>query len=91
MPSRSDSVPGATACSVRSTQVATAVDGTSSRALPSGEVSATQMTLRPSTLVGQIRTSPCPHGRNTPSISRSRANVQCTGASEPIWKAMCTA
>lgn len=91
MPSRSDSVPGGTTRSVRSIQAATATDPTSRRALPSGEVSATQMTERPSTLVGQIRTSPCPHGRNTPSTSRSRANVQYTGASEPMWKVMCTA
>ena len=50
-----------------------------------------QITLRPLTLVGQIRTSPWPHGRNTPSMISSRAKVQLTGASEPTWKVMCTA
>lgn len=49
------------------------------------------MMPRSSTFVGQILTSPCPHGRNAPSTSSSRANVQCTGDSEPMWKVMCTA
>ncbi len=91
MPSCSASEPGGTTRKVRSSQAETAADGASRRASPSGEVSAIMTTLRPSTFVGQTRTSPWPHGRNTPSTSSSRANVQCTGCSEPMWKAMWTA
>lgn len=50
-----------------------------------------QRTALLSTFVGQIRTSPWPHGRNTPSTSSSRAKVQLTGVLEPVWKVTCTA
>lgn len=50
-----------------------------------------QSTALLSTFVGQIRTSPWPQGRNTPSTSSSRANVQLTGVFEPVWKVMWTA
>jgi hypothetical protein len=91
MPSWSNSVPGGTRRKVRSSQAATGEEGASSRASPSGELSAMHSTLRPATFVGQTRTSPCPHGRKTPSTISSRANVQLTGASEPMWKVTCTA
>ena len=91
IPSCSASEPGGTTRSVRSSQADTWAAGASSRASPSGELSAIRTTLRPSTFVGHTRTSPCPHGRNTPSTSSSRANVQFTGCSEPMWKVTWTA
>jgi hypothetical protein len=84
-------VPGGTARSVHSSQAATGDDSASISAFPSGELRARHTTLRPATFVGQIRTSPCPQGLNTPSTSSSRAKVQFTGESEPMWKVMCTA
>ncbi len=56
-----------------------------------GEESAIRTTPRPSTLVGQTRTSPWPQARKTPSTSSSRAKVQWTGWSVPTWKVMWTA
>lgn len=50
-----------------------------------------QSTALLSTFVGQIRTSPWPQGRNTPSTRSSRANVQLTGMFELVWKVMWTA
>lgn len=76
---------------MRSSQADTATDGAWSSASPSGELNAISSTLRPPTFDGQIRTSPWPHGRNTPSTSSSRANVQCTGFCEPRWKVTLTA
>ncbi len=77
--------------SVRSSQADTWATGASSSASPSGLLSAISTTLRPSAFVGHTRTSPCPQGRKTPSTSRSRAKVQCTGRSELMWKVMWTA
>lgn len=91
MPSCSPSEPGGTTRSVRSSQAETWAEGASRRASPQGELSAISTTLRPSDFVGHTRTSPCPHGRNTPSTSSSRANVQATGWSESTWKVTWTA
>ncbi|AKH82630.1 hypothetical protein AA958_10790 [Streptomyces sp. CNQ-509] len=76
---------------MRSSQVETAAAGASMSASLSEEVSARQMTLPEPDFVGQTRTSPWPHGRNTPSTSSSRANDQRTGAAEPMGKLMWTA
>src|SRR5690606_15383224 len=89
----SDSWPRGTTTYVRRRNRTNTLRGTSNKALPSGDDSATATKSPRGFAHGQTRTSPIPGGSSSPVTSSSRANDQPTASppAESAWKSTCTA